>query len=129
MLQNELFVLVYRNLFINCFDAFLDCGVGWILEVVWSLIVAFDQCLDRLWLEIAPLVELQEVKANNLIEKFQQIPIVVEVDAVVELGKLEDDVQHFGLVRSRQTVVLLAKEDSLGALVHHLRTYRILMLI
>lgn len=62
-----------------------------------------------------------EVEHFQVIEVTLDLVMVVEVEAVVQLGELEDDLDCLGLVRRTQTVVVLPAEDALDALVDEMR--------
>jgi hypothetical protein len=46
-----------------------------------------------------------------------ELVLVVEIDSVIKLGKLQDDLHDLWLVSTGQAVVLLPAENSLDALV------------
>lgn len=122
-------LLINFNLLINCFDAFLNSSFTWILEVSGRFIEALDDGLDCLGLQFGPLLEVQEVQADHLVEELLQVLVVIQVATVVQLRELQDHVHHFRFVRARQAVMLLPIEYPLGALIDHLGADRILTVV
>ena len=55
---------------------------------------------------------MQEVESDDLVKELVEVHVVVEIDTVVELGKLQDNIDDFGLVGTGEAVMLLSVEDS-----------------
>jgi hypothetical protein len=66
---------------------------------------------------------VQKVQSHDLVKVLLQECVVVQVNTIVQLRKLEYHVYDLWLVGARQAIVLLSVKYSLRALVNHLWTY------
>lgn len=72
---------------------------------------------------------LHEVKEEYVIEETVHLFLIFEVDAVVQLGKLEDNLDSLRLVGATETSVGLPAENSLTALEDEMRTDRVFVIV
>ena len=72
---------------------------------------------------------LHEIEEEYVIEETVHLFLVFEVDAVVQLGELEDNLDCLRLVGAAETSVRLSAENSLAALEDEMRTDRVFVIV
>ena len=113
-------LLINVHLVVDCLDAFLNCFVARVLEVTRRFVEAIDDGFDGLRVQIRSPLQVKKVQADDLVKVLLQKRIIVEVNAIIELGELQNDIYHLWLVCARQTIMLLPLENAFRAFVDHL---------
>lgn len=72
------------------------------------------------------LAILEEVESDHVVKVRMNLVEVVKVESIVQLGKLKNHIDDFGLIRRVETAVLLPVENTFAALVDQMRTDRVL---
>lgn len=111
-------------------DYIFNNRVGRILEVVRCLIISVDHTCDGAVEErFGSRCVLHEVEHQHVVEVTINLVHVFEVDAVVQLGELQNDFDDLGFVVSAEAAVGSPTEDSLAALEDQVRANRVLSLV
>lgn len=112
-------ILLFVNgyLLVDQSDHFIYGRVRGRLKILGGFVVCFNHAGECLLEEgLGPLVVLHEVEDQDLVKVAVDLLHVLEVKAIVQLGKLEDHIDHLRLVGTVQATVLLPVEDALAAL-------------
>ena len=95
-------------------------------EILWRRIVSVYHARDCCWQQrLAATGILHEVQEEDVVEITLYLGVIVEVEVVVQLGKLQYHLDGLGLVVSRKTAMLPSFENPIATLEDQVRTDRV----